>query len=94
MLNDSKLKLKELLCKFVDENIIVDNVIELTYQYLFEGSFIPLFVNTELYQTIVYLKGVVDKGQFKNVDDILNFYDMKRKKHREFMKDLMNKKRL
>lgn len=94
MLNDSKLKLKELLCKFVDKNLIQDSVVELTHQYLFEGSFVPIFVNTELFQVVIYLKDIVDKGQFKSIDDILNFYDMKKKKMREFVRDLMTKKRL
>lgn len=88
-MHEDKIKLKSLLEKLdlYDEDL-PEEVIDLIYSYLFEDGNIPFFVNTNLFQSVMYLK---DIGK-DNIAELLKYYEDKKIKLREFLKQFSHDK--
>jgi hypothetical protein len=86
--NCNEVKLKNLLSRFVNSNILKPEVLRISYNYLFGQDYtLPLFMNDELYDTIIYLKDLIEINELNDLDDVINHYSKKKKKLEIFIKD-------
>src|ERR1700722_9439108 len=83
-------RLRQLLSRFVDLEILTPDLIVKSRRYLFDQhSYIPFFTNTELYDTVVYLKEVMTINCLHNVDEIICYYEEKKKSVRIFIDEVV-----
>lgn len=71
--------LKKLIEMFITSHTIVitNREIRSVNKYLFKNgalTCLPMFVDKELYETVVYLKEMVELKNFKNIHDIRAYY--------------------
>ncbi len=73
-------KLQALLSRFVDPKMLTTELIEMSHRYLFgRGSYLPFFKNTELFETIAYLKDIMNVNCLHDLGDILSYYEEKKR---------------
>ena len=90
MINSTNLK--NILSRFFDEEFnISEKKLSISEKFLF-GQSVSLDVLDfpELQSTLVYLKGIIERNNFKTVDDLGKYYDRKRTKMKSLIKKLEN----
>lgn len=84
----NEIKFKDLLSHFICLDLLTPEVLRISYNYLFDQDHtLPFFVNNELYDTIVYLKDLIEINELNDLDDVINHYSKKKKKLEIFIKD-------
>ena len=67
-------QLRELLGRFVSRDLLPDKVVEVCDDYLFKKGALPFFVETELFETVFYLKDVMMTNDLESLEDVLSYY--------------------
>jgi len=82
-------KFRGLMLRLVDEKLITPPLINLAYEYLFgdDGS-VPFFVQTELFNAVIYLKDLMTSNKLSTLDDIIGYFDRKRRALASFIDGL------
>jgi hypothetical protein len=79
-------RLRDLLVRFVEEEKLTPEVVLQTSNYLFDrNQYIPFFKDEELFETVVYLRDLMDLNELCNLDDILCYYQRKKERLRFFI---------
>ena len=86
--------LYELLGRFVDKNYLTHEVINRTENYLFKNESLPFFKNTELFETIVYLKDLMKINDLITFEDILTYYEKERNETKAYLNKMFSKDEL
>jgi hypothetical protein len=73
-------KLSELLGRFVKKESLTPQLVTISYEFLF-GNISCLFTvrDTELYDAIIYLKEIMNFNHLHDINDILCYYERKKK---------------
>ena len=82
--------LYELLGRFVDKNSLTPEVIGRTESYLFKNESLPFFKNTELFETIVYLKDLMKINDLITLEDILTYYEKERNETKTYLNKMFS----
>jgi len=81
------MKVQGLLRRFIDEVKLTPEIVNQTSEYLFQRRLLMIPAgNQELYETLVYLKDLMDVNGLYSVDDVLHYYEHRRSSLRLFMK--------
>ena len=79
-------KLGELLSHFINKELLTKEIIKECSDYLFtKNSSLPFFKDSELFETIVYLKEVMYDNNLYTLEDVLGFYEKKKDDMRYFI---------
>ena len=69
----------DLLARFIKKEIITPALLAMSKEYLTgKAPNLPFFKNTDLYDTVLYLKEVMVFNNFHNVSDLINYYSKKK----------------
>lgn len=78
-------KFKELLSRFMEKRLLSDESVGMAYNYLFLKGALPFFTLTELYETVIYLKDVMNTNHLATLDDVFAYYLQKKMAVRAFI---------
>ncbi len=83
-------KFKELLARFMEEKLLSDQSVDMAYNHFFRKGPLPFFTLTELYDTVVYLKDVMDTNHLTTLDDVLDYYERKKRAVRGYIDSILD----
>jgi hypothetical protein len=78
--------LYNLLGRFVSKEILTSEVIINTENYLFKNESLPFFKNTELFETVIYLKDLMKINDLTTLEDIFCYYENERNDIKSYLK--------
>lgn len=85
-LNKMESGLKPLLSRFVDEDLLTPEVLASAGKYLFSNKFnMPFFKNDGLFDTVVYLKDLMEINSLSSLSGVLDYYEKKKRSLRIFI---------
>jgi len=86
--NAQEALLKSLLQRFHKKIFISDDELRQAHIFLFaEKGLIPLLNDKELFETISYLKEIIELNRFKSIEDLVRFYDLEAENLKNYISD-------